>query len=86
MGRFNGELDIKTLGGAGFASQRTTGDRTWDLSEHAGIVLDVTESDCEWSCDTCMHAGSSSDPAGESLMPHKADDNNYGQLRDTLSF
>ncbi|EPE28919.1 Galactose-binding protein [Glarea lozoyensis ATCC 20868] len=43
---FNGNLDIKTLGGAGFASQRTTGeDRNWNLSSYAGIQLDVAKSD-----------------------------------------
>lgn len=37
---FSGTLDIKTLGGAGFASQRTSGeDRTWDLSGYDGIEL-----------------------------------------------
>ncbi|KAJ5549014.1 hypothetical protein N7513_006248 [Penicillium frequentans] len=37
---FSGNLDIKTLGGAGFASQRTSGeDRTWDLSDYDGIEL-----------------------------------------------
>ncbi|THW21789.1 CIA30-domain-containing protein [Aureobasidium pullulans] len=45
-GRFHGNLDIQTLGGAGFASQRTTGeDRSWDLSAYAGIVLDIAEAD-----------------------------------------
>ncbi|KAJ8113753.1 hypothetical protein OPT61_g4187 [Boeremia exigua] len=43
---FHGNLDIKTLGGAGFASQRTTGDdRTWDLSAFDGIHLDVGKDD-----------------------------------------
>src|SRR4051794_23779809 len=43
---FSGNLDIKTLGGAGFASQRTTGeDRIWDLSSYEGLVLDVVRSD-----------------------------------------
>ncbi|KAK5085024.1 hypothetical protein LTR24_007290 [Lithohypha guttulata] len=37
---FDGHLDINTLGGAGFASQRTTGDdRHWDLTQYAGIEL-----------------------------------------------
>lgn len=40
-----GNLDIDTLGGAGFASQRTTGSRRWDLSAYEGIELDVAESD-----------------------------------------
>ncbi|THW87528.1 CIA30-domain-containing protein [Aureobasidium pullulans] len=45
-GRFHGNLDIQTLGGAGFASQRTTGEhRSWDLSAYAGIVLDIAEAD-----------------------------------------
>ncbi|PBP16671.1 CIA30 family protein [Diplocarpon rosae] len=43
---FHGNLDIKTLGGAGFASQRTTGeDRNWDLSKYDGLVLDIAKSD-----------------------------------------
>lgn len=40
LAKFHGTLDIKTLGGAGFASQRTTGtDRTWDLSAYDGLEL-----------------------------------------------
>ncbi len=43
---FRGNLDTKTLGGAGFASQRTTGeDRSWDVSNYDGILLDITKSD-----------------------------------------
>ncbi len=43
---FHGNLDTKTLGGAGFASQRTTGeDRNWDLSSYDGITLDIEKSD-----------------------------------------
>lgn len=43
---FNGNLDIKTLGGAGFASQRTTGeDKNWDLSKYDGLELNLVESD-----------------------------------------
>ncbi|PQE27334.1 CIA30 family protein [Rutstroemia sp. NJR-2017a WRK4] len=38
---FRGTLDIQTLGGAGFASQRTSVDRTWDLSRFDGIQLDI---------------------------------------------
>ncbi|KAF2771730.1 NADH:ubiquinone oxidoreductase complex I intermediate-associated protein 30, partial [Teratosphaeria nubilosa] len=46
IGRFHGTLDIKTLGGAGFASQRTTGeDRTWDLSAYKGIKLNIAKGD-----------------------------------------
>lgn len=44
--RFHGELDIKTLGGAGFASQRTTGvGRSWDLSDYDGIEIEVSDAD-----------------------------------------
>ena len=46
IARFYGELDIKTLGGAGFASQRTTDDdRTWDLSDYDGIELAIVSAD-----------------------------------------
>ncbi|OCK82623.1 CIA30-domain-containing protein [Lepidopterella palustris CBS 459.81] len=46
VAHFNGELDIKTLGGAGFASQRTTGeDRLWDLKGYDGIQLDIIKAD-----------------------------------------
>lgn len=45
-GRFYGDLDIKTLGGAGFASQRTTNDdRNWDLSKYDGLLLKVDKAD-----------------------------------------
>ncbi|KAK9420060.1 putative NADH:ubiquinone oxidoreductase intermediate-associated protein 30 domain-containing protein [Seiridium unicorne] len=42
---FRGDLDIKTLGGAGFASQRTTDDLSWDLSSTDGILLRLGKSD-----------------------------------------
>ncbi|TAQ83458.1 hypothetical protein B7494_g8221 [Chlorociboria aeruginascens] len=43
---FRGNLDIKTLGGAGFASQRTAeNDRTWDLAEYDGLIIDISRSD-----------------------------------------
>lgn len=43
---FHGNLDIETLGGAGFASQRTVGDdRTFDLSAYDGIELNILASD-----------------------------------------
>lgn len=46
IGRFHGCLDIKTLGGAGFASQRTTGeDREWDLSDYKGIQICIQKGD-----------------------------------------
>lgn len=45
--RFHGNLDYETLGGAGFASQRTvTEDYVWDLSEYSGIKLELAEADC----------------------------------------
>lgn len=48
--RFYGNLDIKTLGGAGFASQRTVGeDKNWDLSEYAGIQLDIAKGDSKFN-------------------------------------
>ncbi|GIJ85131.1 hypothetical protein Asppvi_003987 [Aspergillus pseudoviridinutans] len=43
--QFNGHLDITTLGGAGFASQRTTGDVSWDLSDVDGLELAIAGSD-----------------------------------------
>ncbi|CAK4028340.1 hypothetical protein DOTSEDRAFT_20147 [Lecanosticta acicola] len=46
IGRFWGNLDIETLGGAGFASQRTTGDdRAWDLSGYAGVQICIEKGD-----------------------------------------
>ncbi|QDS74344.1 hypothetical protein FKW77_004601 [Venturia effusa] len=42
---FYGNLDITTLGGAGFASQRTRKDENWDLSAYDGIELVITKSD-----------------------------------------
>jgi hypothetical protein len=48
--RFYGDLDIKTLGGAGFASQRTVSEETnWDLSGYAGIQLDIAKGDSKYS-------------------------------------
>lgn len=44
--RFHGVLDTTTLGGAGFASQRTvTTSTVWDLSAFSGIELDVARGD-----------------------------------------
>ncbi|KAF2238191.1 CIA30-domain-containing protein [Viridothelium virens] len=46
IARFHGELDVKTLGGAGFASQRTAGEnRSWDLSDYKGIQIEIGKSD-----------------------------------------
>ena len=43
---FRGNLDIETLGGAGFASQRTVGDeQIWDLTGHDGVELHIGPSD-----------------------------------------
>lgn len=43
---FTGNLDTQTLGGAGFASQRTTRNfGVLDLSAYAGIILDIQETD-----------------------------------------
>ncbi|CCG82602.1 CIA30 family protein [Taphrina deformans PYCC 5710] len=44
--RFHGVLDTTTLGGAGFASQRTvTSKMTWNLSDYSGIELDLAHGD-----------------------------------------
>ncbi|EEB08620.1 CIA30 family protein [Schizosaccharomyces japonicus yFS275] len=46
IARFWGNLDIKKLGGAGFASQKTVfTDRVWDLREFEGIELDIARGD-----------------------------------------
>jgi hypothetical protein len=42
---FSGHLDIKTLGGAGFASQRTSSELDLDLSAYDGIELVLGSSD-----------------------------------------
>ncbi|GJP90779.1 hypothetical protein CBS63078_3949 [Aspergillus niger] len=43
---FHGNLDIKTLGGAGFASQHTASTtELWDLSSYAGLELSIPKSD-----------------------------------------
>lgn len=45
---FTGHLDIDTLGGAGFASQRTSSDdRPWDFSQFEGlqIIIDASQTD-----------------------------------------
>ncbi len=38
---FNGHLDTSTLGGAGFASQRSRGELALDLSSYEGILIIV---------------------------------------------
>ncbi|KAF7172138.1 hypothetical protein CNMCM5623_004392 [Aspergillus felis] len=39
--QFHGHLDITTLGGAGFASQRTADSLSWDLSDADGLELGI---------------------------------------------
>ncbi|KAI0408419.1 NADH:ubiquinone oxidoreductase intermediate-associated protein 30 [Xylaria palmicola] len=43
--RFHGDLDITTLGGAGFASQRSPDPQRWDLSGFQGLRLAVKDGD-----------------------------------------
>jgi len=43
--RFHGTLDTTTLGGAGFASQATTGNMTWDLNGYDGLEIIIDKSD-----------------------------------------
>lgn len=38
-------LDTQTLGGAGFASQTTSGAETWDLSGYDGVEVEVVTGD-----------------------------------------
>ncbi|PYI06232.1 CIA30 family protein [Aspergillus sclerotiicarbonarius CBS 121057] len=43
---FHGTLDITTLGGAGFASQRTTSTtKVWDLTPYTGLELSIPKAD-----------------------------------------
>lgn len=42
---FSGHLDTSTLGGAGFASQRTVGELSLDLSDYAGLLISVDHAD-----------------------------------------
>ena len=43
---FKGNLDIKTVGGAGFASQRTASDdANWDLSDYDGVEIVIFKAD-----------------------------------------
>ncbi|KAJ4312602.1 hypothetical protein N0V84_009840 [Fusarium piperis] len=44
---FHGNLDTKTLGGAGFASQRTKGVLSLDLSRTVGLQLDLAAGNSE---------------------------------------
>ncbi|KAE8153118.1 complex I intermediate-associated protein 30-domain-containing protein [Aspergillus avenaceus] len=46
VAKFHGNLDITTLGGAGFASQRTKSEkRKWNLSSYDGIELNIAGGD-----------------------------------------
>jgi hypothetical protein len=40
-GHFNGTLDIKPLGGAGFASQKTAFSPPLDLSDYDGLAVEI---------------------------------------------
>lgn len=42
---FHGTLDITALGGAGFASQRTSDSLSWDLSNYQGLSIKVEKGD-----------------------------------------
>lgn len=42
---FHGTLDITTLGGAGFASQRTVDPKSWDLASYDGLRIGLGKSD-----------------------------------------
>jgi hypothetical protein len=42
---FYGDLDITTLGGAGFASQRTVDTKSWDLASYDGLQIKLGKSD-----------------------------------------
>lgn len=44
---FNGELDITALGGAGFASQRSVDQLSWNLADYQGLSLRVREGDAK---------------------------------------
>lgn len=54
IARFCGNLDTSALGGAGFASQRTTREEAWDLSESDGIEIVTAGSDGAFAL---LHAG-----------------------------
>lgn len=63
---FSGNLDIKTLGNAGFASQHTTGDDLGlNLSNYEGILLDIKLSDGKIYTFSLMDQPSPSGPNGE---------------------
>lgn len=39
--RFHGHLDTQALGGAGFASQHSLGELSWDLRGYEGVVVAI---------------------------------------------
>lgn len=43
--KFYGHLDTFTLGGAGFASQKTMVDSPWDWTEYQGLVIKIEKGD-----------------------------------------
>ncbi|KAJ3216104.1 hypothetical protein HDU67_009905 [Dinochytrium kinnereticum] len=43
--RFQGVLDTKTLGGAGFASQRNVAEDVYNLQNFSGLRIDIIEAD-----------------------------------------
>lgn len=43
--RFYGHLDTFTLGGAGFASQKTIADSPWDFAEYKGLLVRIESGD-----------------------------------------
>ncbi|KAI9827523.1 MAG: hypothetical protein M1832_004873 [Thelocarpon impressellum] len=75
--QFHGVLDIRTLGLAGFASQRTTGDdRSWDLSTFDGIELALGEIDDNkytLILKDSIAAGASRDGPDESTISYEYD-------------
>ncbi len=42
---FHGNLDITALGGAGFASQRSVDQLSWDMADYRGLCLGLREGD-----------------------------------------
>ncbi|KAE8349596.1 complex I intermediate-associated protein 30-domain-containing protein [Aspergillus coremiiformis] len=63
--RFHGNLNITTLGGAGFASQQTTGEnRTWDLSHYDGLELHIARGDRKHYTFTLQNAALPQGPDG----------------------
>ncbi|KAE8347605.1 hypothetical protein BDV24DRAFT_170703 [Aspergillus arachidicola] len=82
--RFHGNLDITTLGGAGFASQRTTGeDRSWDLSGYDGLELHIARGDDKLYTITLKDETAPKRPDGrqESTLSWEYDFHAHGEKR-----